>query len=264
MNWAETLKNQRTIIHQLDPRIKLVIVFLLILSNLLLPNGSWLSFTIIWGFIIIIIGASKTSFGFVMKRSLIIFPFLLAGLAILFTQDGTPMVSFNLWGNNLFITNEGLVKYISLVIRSWLSIQAAILLTATTDFPEIGHGLLHLHVPDVLVAVILFMYRYLDVLVDEISRLIRGRNSRSAQIGDKKNRNIFWHTKVAGNMVGQLFVRSIERSERIYQAMSARGYQGALLTVRRHHMQEKDWIALWISVLFILTIQWVGLKQLGL
>jgi cobalt/nickel transport system permease protein len=56
-------------------------------------------------------------------------------------------------------------------------------------------------------------------------------------------------------MVGQLFLRSIERSERIYQAMQDRGYQGHLLTLNPHIMQAKDWVTLGGSVLTLILLQ---------
>ena len=71
-------------------------------------------------------------------------------------------------------------------------------------------------------ATISFMYRYLFVLVDEAMRLQTARDARSVGAG----RTLFWRAKVLGGMIGCLFIRSYERSERIYAAMLSRGYAG--------------------------------------
>jgi cobalt/nickel transport system permease protein len=73
------------------------------------------------------------------------------------------------------------------------------------------------------------MYRYLAVLTDEASRMLRARASRSAiRLGHHGGGSIRWRAEVTGRMVGSLFLRSYERSERVYAAMQARGFDGEL------------------------------------
>ncbi len=96
-------------------------------------------------------------------------------------------------------------------MRSWLSVQMAILLTATTAFPDLMHALRHLRVPRLLVAIVSLMYRYLFVLTDETARLLRAREARSARVaGRRGGGTLAWRARVAGNMAGQLFLRSYE------------------------------------------------------
>ena len=72
-----------------------------------------------------------------------------------------------------------------------------------------------------------FAYRYLFVVTDEASRMLQARAGRSAAVeGRRSGGSIRWRARVAGNLVGTLFVRSIERSERVHAAMLARGYDG--------------------------------------
>ena len=135
----------------------------------------------------------------------------------------------------------------------------AILLTATTQFPDLMHALRHLRVPHVLVAVISFTYRYLFVLTDEAVRLMRARQARSAKpIKGKGGGSIVWRARVTGYMVGQLFLRSYERSERIYNAMVARGYQGHYLTLNPHVMTPNDWLLGILAGVTLGIIQLVG------
>ena len=59
-------------------------------------------------------------------------------------------------------------------------------------------------------------------------------------------------------MAGQLFLRSYERSDRIYNAMLARGYAGQLRTLNAHELQGRDWAYGAAAFLFILAMQFVG------
>ena len=101
------------------------------------------------------------------------------------------------------------------------------------------------------------MYRYLFVLTDEAMRLMRAREARSARSATGPGGgSIPWRARVTGNMVGQLFLRSYERSDRIYNAMLARGYSGQFLTLNPHVMGTSDWIvgAMTVSILMLLQI----------
>jgi cobalt/nickel transport system permease protein len=168
-------------IHNLDSRVKLIITFLFILSNVLLPDGAWVAFGLSWFFLLWINILSKISWGFTLKRSIIAIPFALAAVTIIFTLPGTPLVNFTIGSWDISISEAGLIRFLSILLRSWLSVQAAILLTATTKFPDMAHGLRHLGVPLILITIISFMYRYIFVLSDEAIRLIRARTARSAR-----------------------------------------------------------------------------------
>ena len=73
-------------------------------------------------------------------------------------------------------------------------------------------------VPAILVSILALMYRYLFVLVDEAQRMRRARASRTFRPGR------WWRWHALATVIGQLFVRSTERAERIYAAMIARGW----------------------------------------
>ena len=122
----------------------------------------------------------------------------------------------------------------------------AILLTATTPFPDLLHALRHLRVPPVLVAIIAFMYRYLFVLADEAERLLRARAARSAGLPGGGGRRV---DRLAGarrrHMAGQLFLRSYERSDRVYQRdAGARLSRPAADADAARSCRPTDWVAL--------------------
>jgi len=247
-------------IHRLDPRVKIVITVLFIISNVLLPDGAWLAFACSWLFLLVLSRLAHLDFKFIITRSLVALPFALAAITAVFSIPGDPVFALKVGPWTLVATNAGVVRFASIMVRSWVSIQMAIILTATTQFPDLIHALRHLKVPDILVSTVSFMYRYLFVLSDETLRLLRAREARSARMTmkSKTGGSIIWRAKVAGNMAGQLFLRSYERSERVYNAMLARGYYGTLLTLNPHVMTDRDWLWGVLALVVIAAIQIVS------
>ncbi len=248
-----------SLIHRLDARVKVLVTVGFILSNALLPDGSWLAFGIAWFVLLWANDLSHLGLDYTFKRSFIILPFVVVAFTAIFSPLGEPLAKWELGFVTLIPTDLGVIRFFSILVRSWVSVQMAILLVATTQFPDLIHAFEHLRLPRVLTTIIAFLYRYLFVLTDEALRLIRARDARSAGLpGQKRGGKLGWRARVTGSMVGQLFTRSYERSDRIYNAMLARGYAGHLRTLNPHAMQKRDWLILILSILALFLIQLVG------
>ncbi len=255
-----------SLVHRLDPRIKVVVTIVFILSNALLPDGAWIAFGLSWLFLLCANILSNLGVAFTLKRSFVALPFALVAITVLFGAQGRVLTSFHFLAWDLTITNIGLMRFATILIRSWLSVQMAILLVATARFPDIIHALEHLRVPSILTTIIAFLYRYLFVLGDEVFRLMRARESRSAALSrgegavasQRYGGSAIWRARVAGHMAGQLFLRSYERSDRVYNAMLARGYAGHLQTTNPHELRRRDYLTAALALLAILFIQVVG------
>ncbi len=248
-----------SVIHRLDPRVKVVISIGFIISNALLPDGSWLAFCVSWFLVLLVNDLSQLGLGFSLKRSFVVLPFLVVAITVIFSPQGRPLAEWDLGFLTLIPTDYGLIRFFSILIRAWLSIQMAILLVSTTQFPSLIHAFEHLRVPRILTSIIAFLYRYIFVLADEASRLIRARESRSAGLpGQKHGGSLTWRMKIVGSMAGQLFLRSYERSDRIYNAMLSRGYTGYIRTLKRHVMTRFDWLVLCFGLFYLVVIQLIG------
>lgn len=249
-------EDRASFIHGVDPRVKVVATLAFIVSVVLLPDGAWWTYGLAFLVLVAMTLAAHLSPWLVVRRSLVGLPFMLAAVTLLFTVPGAV-----LWSGpfGLSISDAGLERFASILLRSLLALQAAVLLTASTRFPDILHALRHLHVPSVLVAIIAFMYRYLFVLADEVTRLLRARTARSARLPELDGGgNVLWQANVAGRMAGQLFVRSLDRSERVYNAMLARGYRGEMLTMQSHAMERPDWAFLILALAVAALLQVVA------
>jgi cobalt/nickel transport system permease protein len=259
VNAFDRYHHGHSLLHRLDPRVKVLITVAFILSNALLPDGAWAAFGLAWGFVLFANLLSGLGAGFTLRRSFIVLPFVLAALTVLVSVPGNVLARFSLGGLGLAVTDAGLVRFLSILVRSWLSIQMAILLVGVTEFPDLIHALAHLRVPAILTTIIAFLYRYLFVLTNEVMRLMRARQARSAAAaGGRSGRDVWWRARVAGNMTGQLFLRSYERSDRIYNAMLARGYRGQLLTLNPHEMKPGDWAVAAVALMSLVLLQLAG------
>lgn len=258
-NVFDRYHSHESLLHHLDPRVKVLVTVIFILSNALLPDGAWLAFIFSWLLILTCNQLSQLGLGFSFKRSFVALPFALAAITAIFSIPGKALGSWQFAWLTLVPTDAGVLRFISILVRSWLSIQMAILLVATTQFPDLLHAFEHLRVPRILTTIIAFLYRYLFVLTDEVFRLQRAREARSAGFpGQKQGGSLVWRARVTGNMAGQLFLRSYERSDRIYNAMLSRGYTGDLRTLNPHIMLRRDWLVLSTVLGALVIIQLIG------
>ncbi|MCS6844296.1 MAG: cobalt ECF transporter T component CbiQ [Caldilineales bacterium] len=230
-------------VHRLDPRVKLVCTVAFILVAALMPDGAWGGLAALAALWLAAALFSEVPLALLLRRGLVALPFALAALTVLFTVPGEPLVALSLGRLQIAVTDAGAVRFATILLKSWLSVLMAVLLAATTTFPDIVRAMHSLRVPGVLVAIIAFAFRYLFVLGDEALRLLRAREARmaAAPAGGRSGGSIAWRAQVVGQMAGSLFVRSIARSERVYHAMASRGYRGELRWLDPPRAQRWDW-----------------------
>lgn len=208
--------------------MKVIFTLAFIIFLNLTPLNAWPAYILFLTLILIVVLFSRLGVGLVLKRSLLGLPFILAAAPLVFTLP--PLVIMEVWpGFALPFSQTGLGRFASIGFRAWISVLAAIILTATTRFPDLMVAFRQLKVPKVFVAIISLMWRYLFVIADEVSSMARARTSRSSRMpGFRPGGTLAWRANVTGGMAGSLFLRSLERSDRVYAAMLSRGYNGDL------------------------------------
>lgn len=192
------------------------------------------------------------------RRAFLAAPFLLAALPLVFTRPEEPLGSVALGPVSLTVSGLGLRMFTTIALKSWISVQAALLLAFTTPFHDLVDGLRQLRLPRVMVAIISFMYRYLSVLAGEAARMSRARASRSADPDGHGGGSILWRARVTGSLVGSLFLRSYERSERVYAAMQARGFEGEFRHLHSRALRPTEYAAVAIALAACLALTALG------
>jgi cobalt/nickel transport system permease protein len=201
----------------------------------LTPISSWQVFVFYFCIIAALLIISRLPPLYVLKRSLVVFPFvLMVAIFIPFFKQGEIAGSYNIWMWQVSVTYTGLVVLVNVVAKAWLSILSLVLLSSTTKFTELLKGLRQLGVPKIIVLILSFMYRYIFVLIDEVMRMRRARDSRN--FGGSRLHQL----RTIGNMVGTLFIRSYERGERIYAAMLSRGFDSKVRSLRQLSFKRVD------------------------
>ena len=126
------------------------------------------------------------------RMSVLALPFALTAFTLLVTVPGQPLVTVA----GLTVTDTGLARFIEVLLKSWLSMQTALLLTLSTPITDLLTALAQLKVPATLIAIIGFMYRYLFILKDEAERLLRARvpelNPGEACYGGRRSPAGWW------------------------------------------------------------------------
>jgi cobalt/nickel transport system permease protein len=146
-------------------------------------------------------------------------------------------------------SKEGVYKAIEITLKANSVVMALLVLVATIDAITLAHALHRLRVPENLVHLMLFSVRYIDVLKQEYFRLRIAMKARCFKMGNNT------HTyRTVGYLLGMLLVRSIERSERILEAMKCRGFQGKFYLIDDFHFQERDRIFSIVSFCFLLLL----------
>ncbi len=212
-------------IRDLDARVKVLITLAFILFLNLAPAGAWPAYVLFLTGLMAVGMLARMDWWLLLKRTLISLPFALAAFPLVLL--GPEATRITLFGLTIPYSAAGMERFASIALRAWISVLAAVVLTATTSAPELMTALQQLGVPKVLVAIVRLTWRYLSVISDEATRMLRARASRSGRVaGRPVGGGIVWRARETGGMAGSLFLRSLERSERVYAAMLSRGYNG--------------------------------------
>jgi len=251
VHFLDPYRPRPSLIHGLDPRVKFVLTLAFILAAALLPPAAWPAYILLFALAFSVEILSELGVGYVLKRAALAVPFVLAALPVLFTIKGAPLATLPLGSWRLTMTDAGLARFVSIAAKSWLSVQMAIVLAATTPFPELLLAMRAVKIPRLIVAIVGLMWRYLFVLADEAVRLIRAREARSGHPdppGARVGGSVFWRARVTGGMAGNLFLRSFDRADRIYAAMASRGYDGEVRTLPLPPVTPVGWAALGLGL----------------
>ncbi len=229
-------------IHRLDPRTRTLSTLAFILAVMVTPPTAGEAFAL---YIVLLAGLTilaQLPPLYVLKRSSVVLPFvLMVAVFIPFMGHGEMAGSYNVWVWRVSFNHEGLLVLWNMLVKSWLSALALILLSSTTRFSDLLKGLERLGVPRVMVMILSFMYRYIFVLADEVMRMRRARDSRGGLGTRLWGREQLRQIRTVGNMIGTLFIRSYERAERVYGAMVARGFDGQVRTLSDLRFRRADW-----------------------
>jgi cobalt/nickel transport system permease protein len=257
MGWLEIgrmdeLGRLDTPVHRLDARAKAVVTLAFIGFVTSFPHYEISALTPFVLYPVLLVSAGRIPARHILKKVLVAAPFALAIGIFNPILDRQPVATVGSW-----VVTGGWLSFVSIMLRFALTVGAAMALVACTGIYRLGAGLEQLGVPRVFVVQLLFLYRYLFVVVNEGGKTMRGVRFRS--VGTKP---IPLH--VYGSLIGNLLLRSVDRAERVYRAMIARGFDGEIRVLRRSSFRMSDWLFVGGCLAFFLVARiWNLAEALG-
>lgn len=245
----DRLSYQDTMIHHLDPRAKLIATMLFLFTVVSFPKYEVVALVPFFLFPALLMTLGDIPVLFILKKLLIVSPFaVFIGILNPFLETRTIAVIAGV------SVSAGWASFLSILLKFTLTVSTALLLIATTSFPGMCHALRRLGVPPLFISQLLFLYRYLFVLMEEAMRILRARDMRS--FGTRGT-----GVKVFVRLIGTLFVRTVERAERIYNAMLSRGFRGDIPSLRRSSLAFSDLVFVASTAAFLVVFRLFQVTQ---
>lgn len=242
-----------SVIHKLDPRVKLGTTILFIIS-LFVFDGFW-GYLVAALFLTLVIKLSKVPFRFMVKgMKSIVFLLAITVMFNLFLTPGDPIV--HIW--KLTITQEGLRLAVLLSIRLGFLIIGSSVMTLTTTPNQLTDGLEKMlrplnkiKVPVHEIAMMMSIaLRFIPILMEETDKIMKAQLARCA---DFDSGNLIKKAKGLVPLLVPLFISAFRRANDLAMAMEARCYRGGdhRTKMKPLHYEKRDYIAYVIVICYL-------------
>jgi cobalt/nickel transport system permease protein len=207
-------------VHRAPAHLKLLALLAFMLVVVATPRTSYAVHAFEAAVLLAVVLLSRVPLSYLLPRMVVEVPFVVFALLVPFISHGPRTEVLG-----LTVSEPGLHAGIALLLKGTMGVLASLTLAATTEPQDLLRGLQRLRMPDLIVQIMGFMIRYLDVVTAELGRMMTALRSRGCDPRSPR------HWPVLARSLGALFIRSYERGERVHLAMLSRGYDGRLPSV---------------------------------
>lgn len=245
-----------SVIHRLDPRVKLVGTLAFIITIFCINNlAGYVVATVALG---CLIKLSKVPLKYMLKGlKAIFFILIFTSVLNLFLTPGTPVFEWKF----IQITREGILMALKISVRLIYLILGSSIMTLTTtpnhltDGLEKGLGpLKKIHVPVHEIAMMMSIaLRFIPLLMDETDKIMKAQQARCA---DFESGNIFARAKSLVPVLVPLFISSFRRANDLAMAMEARCYNGDAGRTKMKPLKycRRDYVGYLLILLYIAAL----------
>ena len=217
----ELLSSKDSILHNIDSRIKLIVLILTILAAVTTTNYTILVILELYLIALVIIARIPVKQAFI--KVLVILPFgLFIALFQPFIQPGDVLYTLPF---GIHITLQGVQFAQLLLSRLVISITAIVLFSFITPMNSIAEAFRRLHMPNEFAMIFSLFVRFIFLFYDEFESIRQAQNSRCFSLSN--NTPYMWKVKQVGYVFLMMFIRSYERGESVYNSMASRGYSAS-------------------------------------
>ncbi|SIR34423.1 energy-coupling factor transport system permease protein [Priestia flexa] len=216
-----------SVVHRMDPRAKLLLVFAYILIVFLANNAG--GYVLLGAYTVLLVFMSKVPFSFILRGLkpviwIIIITFI---LHIIMTKEGPVLLELGF----LSVHQGGVIQGLLISLRFLFLILITTLLTLTTTPIQVTDGIESLLGPlkklkfpvHELALMMSISLRFIPTLMDETDKIIKAQTARGV---DFSSGPIMDRLKAVVPLLVPLFIGSFKRAEELAIAMEARGYRG--------------------------------------
>ncbi|MGD9809181.1 MAG: cobalt ECF transporter T component CbiQ [Deferribacterales bacterium] len=230
-------------LHRVAPQAKLIATLFFIITVASFDKYTVLQLLPFYIFPAVMISYGGLSARFFMKSVLIVSPF--AVVIGIFNPLIDHHVVANIGGLDI---SGGWVSFLSILLRFTLTVTAALVLISLTGFTRICSAMESLYVPKVFVVQLMFLYRYIFVLMEEADRMLTASSMRL--FGKKMGFRLYV------SFLGHLLLRTMDRAQRIHLAMFSRGFDGTIRCSGDCGMSRSDmlFVLFWCGLFIIFRI----------
>lgn len=146
--------------------------------------------------------------------------------------------------------SAGILSMVTLILKGCFCVFASYILIATTTIEKLCYALRLIHVPKIMVNQFLLTFRYVTLLLAEVSRITQAYSLRAP-----KQKGV--HIKAWGSLVGQLLLRSMDRANEVYESMQTRGFSGEFTYIgagTRLKIRDVVFLLVWIVIFAVVRI----------
>lgn len=250
--WAEILamdelSSRDSAIHRLHPLAKLAATILYILLVVSFDKYDLSGISVMVLYPVVLYRLSDISIGTCLYKLRYVLPLVMAVGIVNPFLDREPMLSIG----GVAISG-GVISMVTLMLKGIFSLLASFLLIATTKVDLLCASLRKIHVPELMITLFLLTYRYISVLVEQVSIMSDAYALRApGQNGI--------HISAWGSFLGQLLLRSMDRARELYQSMLQRGFDGSFSYLTVPPFGRKDCAFLLLSAALLLTARYVDI-----
>jgi energy-coupling factor transport system permease protein len=249
-----------SVIHRMDPRIKLFAVFAMLVASFLIDSFS--GFAVVSPLLVLIQVISRVPLSYVLRGSAFFLGFLLFILffQVLFYPAEVPESSYLWRWNFLSVSTEGLRSAGILGLRVVFLYYVTTMLMLTTSLVDLTNGLelifgplQRLKVPvNELVLVFVIAIKFVPIFIEEVERLARAQTARGVPFDEG---GVFTRARRLGRLLVPIFIGGFARADLLSTAMHTRCYRGGRYRtkLRRMHARPSDWLSLALVVVWMVV-----------
>lgn len=245
----ELLSSKDSILHNVDSRIKLIVLVMIILFAV--TSSNYIVFIVLEIYLLLLIYISHIPVKDALMRVLLILPFgFFIAIFQPFIQPGDVLYTLPF---GLKITLQGILFAELLLARLVISITSIVLFSYITPMKDIAEAFRRLHMPNEFAMIFSLFVRFIFLFYDELQSIRQAQASRCFSLSNKTPYT--WKLKQVGYLFLMMFLKAYERGEKVYESMASRGYNtNSKIYYSKEGLSRNSILYLAIPILIIITL----------